>query len=255
MITLLIIYRQQGDYFMVDIRTSLPLYLQIASKIKQQIEAGDYAVGDRLPFESWYVDHFHASRVTVRKALEELVKEGIIERRPHQGLYVAQKKVQINQENSPIYSYGFMDKIVDMNSKILTFDTIAASSKLDQIFHCKKEKELYYFIVIRYNGDTPFALQSIFLKKELLPDLDIFMLKDMPLHKIIEETYQLKIGRINVSMSIATPTEKEAEALQVSPAESLLEAKDTLYLANGEVVRHTKSLYTKSTNYSYTLYR
>lgn len=240
---------------MTNNHTSLPLYLQIASKIKEQIEFEDYAIGERLPFENWFVEQFHVSRVTVRKALEELIKEGVIERRPHKGLYVTRRPMQITQTNTPIYSYGFLDDNTDIASKILAFDVIDAAGKLDKIFKCTKEKKLYYLSVLRLSEEVPFALQSIYLKKELLPELDIFLLKDSPLHVIIEQNYHLTISHMNVSMSITSPTPEQAELLHASPMDSLLQATDTLYLPDNEVIRYGTSIYTKSTHYSYTLYR
>lgn len=239
---------------MTEGRTSLPLYLQTAAKIKKQIEEEDYMVGDRLPFERWFIDHYNVSRVTVRKALEELINEGVIERRPYQGLYVSQKEMQMHS-NSPIYSFGLSNDGPEITSKILSFDILNITDKLQAVFQYQKENKVYYINILRYYNGVPFTIQSVYLNKELLPDLDIFSLKDMPLYEIIEKNYRLSIHHLNVSMSISVPSEAQAEWLQVSPLDSLLQATDTLYLNNNQIVRYAVSLYTKAIDYNYTVYK
>ncbi len=235
-------------------RTTLPLYLQIAAKIRKQIETEDYMAGDRLPFESWYIEHYNVSRVTVRKAIDQLISEGVIERRPYQGLYVSQKEMQMHSD-SPIYSFGLSDDDPNITSKIISFDILGASEKLKQIFQYQSEEKTYYINILRYYNGTPFTIQSVYLNKELLPDLDIFSLKDRPLYEIIEKDYHLAISHLNVTMSISVPTKEQAEWLCVSPLDNLLEATDSLCLSDNQVVRYATSLYTNAIDYNYTVYK
>ena len=239
---------------MANGRTTLPLYLQIAARIKKHIEDEELMAGDRLPFESWFIEHFNVSRVTVRKAIDHIIAEGVIERRPYQGLYVSQKEMQMHSD-SPIYSFGLSDDDPNITSKIISFDTLSASDKLQQIFQYEQEEKTYYINILRYYNGKPFTIQSVYLNKELLTDLDIFALKDRPLYEIIEKDYGLNISHLNVTMSISVPTEEQAEWLCVSPLDNLLEATDSLCLSDNRVVRYAISLYTNAIDYNYTVYK
>ncbi len=233
-------------------QTALPLYLQIAAKIKEQIEREGYRAGDRLPFENWFVEHYQVSRVTIRKSIDQLISDGIIERRPYHGLYVLKKEATIHSD-SPIYSFGFSEDQSEVTSKILSFEILDIPDRLKEIFHYKKERKVYFIHILRYYQGAPLTIQAIYLNKELLPDLDIFSLKDTPLYEIIEKTYNLSIHHLSVSMSVSSPTPEQAEWLGASPADSLLQARDTLYLSDNRAVRYAVSLYAKSVNYSYTV--
>ena len=70
----------KGDVFMSDLLSSsaIPLYEQMKDKIKEDIDNGTLVAGSRLPTENELSEQFHVSRVTVRKALEELVSLGYI---------------------------------------------------------------------------------------------------------------------------------------------------------------------------------
>lgn len=67
----------------------LPLYLQIAQDLRQQIQTGAWQPGQRIPTEFALCDHYHVSRITVRKAIDELVKDNLIVRQRAKGSFVS----------------------------------------------------------------------------------------------------------------------------------------------------------------------
>ena len=69
-----------------------PVYIQIHNQIKKDIEAGVWAVGDRIPSERELALEFNVSRMTLRQAVQTLVEEGILERQVGAGTFVARKK-------------------------------------------------------------------------------------------------------------------------------------------------------------------
>jgi DNA-binding GntR family transcriptional regulator len=73
------------DYFFMK----TPLYRQIQASLKEKITLGDYTEGSLLPSENDLCIHFNATRMTVRQALNELVKEGFIIRQHGKGSIVS----------------------------------------------------------------------------------------------------------------------------------------------------------------------
>jgi len=69
--------------------TAIPLYEQTRQHVLDLIAGGDYGPGDRLPSESALADSFGVHRLTARRALEELVREGVVVARKGSGTYVA----------------------------------------------------------------------------------------------------------------------------------------------------------------------
>lgn len=66
-----------------------PLFKQFQRQIVQQIVAGDYAPGDRIPSEAELMERYGVSRQTISKALSELADQGLIERNKRAGTRVA----------------------------------------------------------------------------------------------------------------------------------------------------------------------
>ncbi len=71
----------------------IPLYYQLADAIKLRIEANEYAVGDSIPPEPELERRFRVSRVTVRNAIDLLVSQGLLVKRPGKGTFVRAAKV------------------------------------------------------------------------------------------------------------------------------------------------------------------
>jgi GntR family transcriptional regulator len=70
-----------------------PMYRQIAQDLREQIESGTLSPGEQLPTESELGDNYNASRNTIRDAMKWLATRGLVEPRPGQGTFVAQRLV------------------------------------------------------------------------------------------------------------------------------------------------------------------
>lgn len=71
-----------------------PLYRQLMQRLRNDIAAGVYPAGERIPGELALCGVYGVSRVTVRKALEEIERDGFLVRRQGKGTFVAQEKIK-----------------------------------------------------------------------------------------------------------------------------------------------------------------
>lgn len=78
----------------LDNTISTPLFQQLAATLRAAIDAGEYPPGSRLPTENELCERYSVSRVTVRKALDELSQGEFLVRKPGKGTFVAEKKIQ-----------------------------------------------------------------------------------------------------------------------------------------------------------------
>jgi len=75
-------------------KSQSPLYQQLMGRLKNDILAGVYPAGARIPSEQVLCDTYGVSRVTVRKAMLDLVQEGLLIRRQGKGTFVADERLQ-----------------------------------------------------------------------------------------------------------------------------------------------------------------
>ena len=74
-----------------------PLYAQLMDQIRTDIRRGVYAVGSRIPPEHELEINYGVSRVTVRRALQELTAEGLLERKQGKGTFVSSPRAEIRE--------------------------------------------------------------------------------------------------------------------------------------------------------------
>jgi GntR family transcriptional regulator len=80
--------------FKLDARATSPLYVQLAQKLADAIRDGRYQVDEALPSERVLAESLGLSRVTARKAIDQLVEQGLVVRRRGSGNYIAPKLEQ-----------------------------------------------------------------------------------------------------------------------------------------------------------------
>ena len=78
--------------------SSIALYQQLIEEIQNMIFQGKLMEGDRLMTEAELSETYEVSRITVRKAIEYLVEEGILVKRQGIGTFVAQKRLKRNMD-------------------------------------------------------------------------------------------------------------------------------------------------------------
>src|SRR3954469_20078248 len=76
-------------------RGEVPLYQQVRSVLLDRIGSGEYAPGDRLPSEGVLADDLGVHRLTVRRALDELSREGLLRARQGAGTFVSPRPAPI----------------------------------------------------------------------------------------------------------------------------------------------------------------
>ena len=96
----------------LDAKTPIPLYEQLKNLLLSQISSGVYSIGERLPAEAELCSKYEVSRVTVRRALDDLVADGALERRQGKGTYVAPIKSHIQMKAFDTSAKGFMGSSV-----------------------------------------------------------------------------------------------------------------------------------------------
>lgn len=93
-------------------RSPVPLYYQLESVLRDELAAGHYPEGTPLPTEEALVRRFSVSRITVRRAMERLVQDGLIHRVPGRGTFVnAVPPREFRIERNPADLMGFEEDI------------------------------------------------------------------------------------------------------------------------------------------------
>lgn len=142
----------------------LPKYLQIKSQIVNEIKEGDFSSLEMLPSEKELCIRYEVSRVTIRKALEELKKENYVYSRSGFGTKINHRKddfslfTQVKSFTSEMKEYG--SKAITMNSSL----TVAyADEALAKVMKCKIGTRLFNLKRVRGNEKGPIVYSDTWL--------------------------------------------------------------------------------------------
>ena len=106
-----------------------PLYTRIQEYIAELILSGKLAPDTKIQSERDFSDDLGVSRMTVRRAITELVNEGLLERKHGSGTYVARPKITYKSSELTNYIQAMRGRNIAGASQLLEFDEIIASRR------------------------------------------------------------------------------------------------------------------------------
>lgn len=222
--------------------SSLPIYLQIHDKIKEDIEKGLWAIGDRLPSERELAVQFNVSRMTLRQAIQTLADEGILERKIGSGTYVARQKVQ----EKMIGTTSFTEIMVSQNRKpssktVSYFITHPSSSELEKL-QLSEDESILRMERIRYADNVPICFEVASIPYSLIDKYSKSEISQS-LYKTLEEKGGYKIGQANQTISAMLASEQISEYLEIKRGEAILRLRQISYLEDGKPFEYVRTQY------------
>ncbi len=135
-------------------------YRALAAQIRNAIRNGEYADGRRLPTEEQLVASYSVSRQTVRRAMQDLVSEGIIYRVAGRGTYpVAEQDRYVNHFGSVEELMALsLDTECEVVSPLQRRVDVETASRLRL-----PSDELFAVTLVRLHADIPFCYTSVYL--------------------------------------------------------------------------------------------
>jgi GntR family mannosyl-D-glycerate transport/metabolism transcriptional repressor len=230
---------------------SSPLYRQIANKIREHINNGEYTYGEAIPSEIKLSKKYGVSRVTVRQAIDTLVQEGLLYKVQGSGTYV--KKAKIEHD---IYTVqGFTEEMRRLNkepvNKILEFKMEEPDDKIKQILHLQSGVMAFFVTRLRYVDEIPVVLEKTYLPVSLFPDLSYEIMLSSK-YEYIEKKKGLKIKESFQEIIPLLPDQEIKQLLELKKDIPILKMKLWSTLDNDIVFEYTE-LYFNSDKYKFTL--
>lgn len=199
---------------------SLPLYKQIANKIKEEIVRAKLSEGDAIPSEAKLAEMYGVSRVTIREATKQLVEEKTLYRVQGSGTYVNHGKIEYDM----FKLQGFTEEMSKLHNnpsnKILEFKLTKATDNIKKILNLKDDEKLFYVKRLRFADLEPLILEESYLPLNLFPDLSVDVMEKSKYEYIRGKGYQ--IHRRYGELIPLIPDKEIMEHLQLKQTDSLL---------------------------------
>jgi GntR family transcriptional regulator len=218
-----------------------PLYLQLRKSIEDAVNRGLIGPGDALPSERDIASKADMSRVTVRKAVQDLVKGGILVQRHGSGTFVAPRMERVEQSLSRLTSFteDMARRGMNVRSQWLDRGLYQPSPEEMMVLGLSADELVARVARLRIANDTPLAIERASLSAGILPDPAAI---GSSLYAALEATGNRPVRAVQ-RISAVTLGEAEARLLEVAPASASLRIERISYLASGKVIEFTRSIY------------
>ena len=212
-----------------------PKYFQLEETLREQIAA--WEIDHPIPSEPELCRAYSVSRTTVRKALDDLVREGLLYRVQGKGTFVAPPKLR---ERFAQRTAGFYEDMVSrgftVRTRVLEQTVVRASKRVASELELPAGDKVVKWVRLRSIGNDPILISTSFVSQRRFPDIEDEDLTEVSLYALLREKYGVHLARGTRLVEVSFCTEEEAGLLRVSPGAPLLVLTGTMYDTEGQPV-------------------
>jgi GntR family transcriptional regulator len=199
-------------------------------------------VGDAIPAERLLSLELGVSRLTVRAALDDLVREGRLTRRRGAGTFVAEPKVAKGMTITS-FSDDMRRRGLTPGSRTLDFRTIPAGARLGRILHVSPSEPVLSVKRLRLADGEPMAVELLHVREALFPGLTARDLEQSSFYDLVGQRYGIEIVGGTQTVEPTVTNEEESTALGVPIHSPALLFERVTRAPDGEIIEFTSSIY------------
>ncbi|MBV8500818.1 MAG: GntR family transcriptional regulator [Paucibacter sp.] len=198
--------------------------------------------GARLPSERELSERFDVARETLRRCLDELEEEGLLQRKQGAGTFVSAPPV-VKEARLLSFSEEMRERGMEPSSRLLRHQTVLAGAKLAQRLMVTPGSAVIEIRRLRLANNEPMALETSCVALSRLPGFDPAALVNGSLYELLDKKYGLQLRSAQQQIHATVLSEDEAGLLGVAPFSPSLMIERTSTSSKGEVIEYAKSLY------------
>lgn len=234
-------YFKETFHFSSD--SDSPLYEQLASYIKIQIQAGVLKPGDQMITEANLCNILNISRTTVRQCMDRLVDEGLLVRYRGRGSFIADSKMKRNIN----YLYNFTENMRELGaiptSIVIKSEVIDADQFLrEQLMLPPTQTKVFKLYRLRCADNEPILFEKTFIPYYLCKQIEYFNFSSVSLYNVLSERYALNLYRATETIEAIIINKDEAELLKCTSKVPGYKIQRVSYLDSGFIFEFTTSI-------------
>jgi GntR family transcriptional regulator len=201
------------------------LYVRIQRDLRTKIETGQWPIGAKIPPEPELQKAYSASRGTVRRAVDELARQGYVVKRPGKGTFVLSTSPILQKRLGELASFTqqLTARSLTPTTRLLSAVRIRAAEvegRVREAFGLTSEAEVIHIRRLRLGDRVPLAIQSVYLLPALCPGI---LEEDLSqLFRLYETRYGVRINVADEIIRVGRAAEDEAALLEIAPGDPVV---------------------------------
>ena len=210
------------------------------NKVLDLIEQLD--VGDAIPSERQLCVDLGVSRLTVRAALDDLVRDGMLVRRHGSGTFVSEPKIA-QELTMTSFTEDMRRRGMVPGSRTLDLHVSPAGAHLGRLLHVSPSEPVVVIKRVRLADHETMAIETLHVRESLVPGLTASELEQRSFYDILQERFGIEIVGGLQTIEPTVTNEEESEALGVPLHSPAFLFERTTRSAEGEIVEYVRSIY------------
>ncbi|MGW8225888.1 MAG: GntR family transcriptional regulator [Anaerolineales bacterium] len=218
-----------------------PLYQIVVESILDQVNSGQLEANQRLPSESELCRIHSVGRNTIRRAIGELVNDGVLRTVPGVGTFVVDSRLDKTAE----YLFGFSQEMrflgKTVSNRVLEATIIPADPVLSRRLQIQLGAEVAFLNRIRLMDGEPTAIERSYLPHELCPGILEYDFSTNSLYETLSRVYDKRPDHAEqvIEASLATP--EVSQLLGLTPPAVVFVFHRETCMASGQVIEYVDS--------------
>jgi GntR family transcriptional regulator len=199
-------------------------------------------VGDAIPSERQLCGQLGVSRLTVRAALDDLVREGLLVRRHGSGTFVSEPKIA-QELTMTSFTEDMRRRGMVPGSKTLDLRVTPAGAHLGRLLHVSPSEPIVIISRVRLADHETMAIETLHVRESLIPGLTAADLEQRSFYDILQERFGIVIVGGSQTIEPTVTNEEESDALGVPLHSPAFLFERTTRADDGEIVEYVRSIY------------
>jgi GntR family transcriptional regulator len=219
------------------------LYSRVETVLASEITDGNLKVGDQLPTEDRLITRFGVSRITIRRAIQNLVSRGLVEIRRGKGTFVAAPKItqdlrELSGFVEDMHALGRKPTARVIGREIVTADaTVASQLALTRGEHVVRIRR------VRLADGVPLSFDETYLPLEIGKKIITNDLKVEPIFSLLERKYNVPLIEAEYKLDAVAADGEVAAALKVKHRSPIFRIERTSYSTGSRPVDYERLHY------------
>jgi len=222
-------------------QNGMPAYQKIQRAVRQRIESKQLKPGDAVSSERELAKIHGVSLMTARHALAGLEREGIVERRPGAGTFVAPPRIHFNRLMS--YTEQMGSRGLPPSSKVIVAKIIEGEPEIAARLGLGANSRMVKIERVRHTGDEPFALETCYLPADEFAALVDAPLARSSLFATLEHDFDVQLAYADEEVDATVAEGRVAQLLLLRPGAPLLRMRQVIYSSKTKPVIYVIGFY------------
>jgi GntR family transcriptional regulator len=224
-------------------KSKLPLYQQLFELIHDRIATGEWKPGDIIPPESELVERYSVSRITVRKVLDMLAREGLIVRERGRGTFVAHPRLEHAMTRIVSFTDDMRRRGHEPGTRILFSGLVPAPAAIAKELGVGEGEELARIDRLRLADGEPMCVEQSYLVHRYLPGILEHDFSARSLREVKVQKYGIRWSRARQTIRAILAPSELSHALSVRANAPLLYIERVSYSQHDIPVEYLRVYY------------